>query len=48
MIFLDLTLPGVSGLDVLEAIKSTPEVMHIPILVASGSQNPEDVRATRT
>lgn len=45
MIFLDVTLPGVSGLDVLEAIRSTPELMHIPIVVVSGSQNPEDVRA---
>jgi CheY-like chemotaxis protein len=45
MIFLDLTLPSVSGLEVLDAIKSTPELMHIPIVVASGSQNPEDVRA---
>jgi CheY-like chemotaxis protein len=45
MIFLDLTLPSVSGLEVLKAIKSTPELMHIPIVVASGSQDPEDVRA---
>ena len=45
MIFLDLSLPSVSGLEVLKAIKSTPELMHIPIVVASGSQNPEDIRA---
>jgi CheY-like chemotaxis protein len=45
MIFLDLSLPSVSGLEVLKAIKSTPELMHIPIVVASGSQDPEDVRA---
>jgi CheY-like chemotaxis protein len=45
MVFLDLTLPSVSGLEVLKAIKSTPELMHIPIVVASGSDNPDDVRA---
>ena len=45
VIFLDLSLPKVSGLDVLKAIKSTPHLMHIPIVVASGSENPEHVRA---
>jgi CheY-like chemotaxis protein len=45
LIFLDLSLPKVSGLEVLKAIKSTPELMHIPIVVASGSDNPDDVRA---
>jgi chemotaxis family two-component system response regulator Rcp1 len=45
LIFLDLSLPKVSGLEVLKAIKSTPELMHIPIVVSSGSENPDDVRA---
>ena len=45
MIFLDLSLPRVSGLDVLRAIKSEPSLMHIPIVVASGSDDPEHVRA---
>ena len=45
LIFLDLSLPKVSGLDVLKAIKSTPHLMHIPIVVASGSDDPEHVRA---
>src|SRR5512139_2611750 len=33
LIFLDLSLPKVSGLDVLKAIKTTPHLMHIPIVV---------------
>jgi two-component system, chemotaxis family, response regulator Rcp1 len=45
LIFLDLSLPKVSGLDVLRAIKSTPHLMHIPIVVASGSEDPEHIRA---
>ena len=40
LIFLDLSLPKVSGLEVLKAIKSTPHLMHIPIVVASGSDDP--------
>ena len=45
LIFLDLSLPCISGLEVLRAIKTTPHLMHIPIVVASGSENPEHVRA---
>ncbi len=45
LIFLDLSLPKVSGLEVLKAIKSTPHLMHIPIVVASGTEDPEHVRA---
>ena len=29
----------------LKAIKTTPHLMHIPIVVASGSENPDHVRA---
>jgi two-component system, chemotaxis family, response regulator Rcp1 len=45
LIFLDLSQPRVSGLDVLKVIKSTPELMHIPIVVAAGSDDPKFVRA---
>lgn len=45
LIFLDLSLPKVSGLEVLKAIKTTPHPMHIPIVVASGSEDPEHIRA---
>lgn len=45
LIFLDLSLPKVSGLEVLKAIKTTPHLMHIPIVVASGSEDPAHVRA---
>jgi CheY-like chemotaxis protein len=45
VVFLDLSQPRMSGLDVLKAIKSTPELMHIPIVVAAGSDDPDFVRA---
>src|SRR5688572_8481742 len=45
LIFLDLSLPKLSGLEVLKAIKSTPHLMHIPIVVASGSEDPEHIKA---
>ena len=44
LIFLDLSLPRISGLSVLKTIKSTPSLMHIPIVVAAGSDDPEFVR----
>jgi chemotaxis family two-component system response regulator Rcp1 len=45
LIFLDLSLPRLSGLEVLKAVKSTPHLMHIPVVVASGSEDPEHIRA---
>jgi two-component system, chemotaxis family, response regulator Rcp1 len=45
LIFLDLSQPRISGLDVLKVIKSTPELTHIPIVVAAGSDDPKFVRA---
>jgi CheY-like chemotaxis protein len=45
LIFLDLSQPRVSGLEVLKVIKSTPSLMHIPIVVAAGSDDPKFVRA---
>jgi len=44
LIFLDLSLPKISGLDVLREIKSTPDLMYIPIVVASGTDDPEIIR----
>lgn len=45
LIFMDLSQPKVSGLEVLKVIKSTPELMHIPIVVAAGSDDPKFVRS---
>ena len=45
LIFLDLTLAKVSGLEVLKEIKASAELRHIPIIVWSGVSNPKEVRA---
>jgi CheY-like chemotaxis protein len=45
MIFLDLSQPTDSGLKVLKAIKSSPDLMHIPIVVAAGSDDPKFVKS---
>lgn len=43
LVILDLNLPGTSGHSVLEAIKASPELRHIPVVVLSGSACPDDV-----
>jgi CheY-like chemotaxis protein len=45
LVFLDLSQPSLSGLKVLRAIKASPNLMHIPIVVAAGSDDPKFVRA---
>lgn len=44
LIFLDLHLPKQSGLEVLEEIKADPLLCVIPVVIVSGSENPQDVR----
>jgi two-component system, chemotaxis family, response regulator Rcp1 len=48
LIFLDLSQPRISGLSVLKIIKSTPSLMHIPVVVAAGADDPEFVRKVYT
>jgi CheY-like chemotaxis protein len=45
LVFLDLSQPSLTGLKVLRAIKARPDLMHIPIVVAAGSDDPKFVRA---
>jgi two-component system response regulator len=41
-VFLDLSLPGMSGLDVLRAMKSETRLQDIPVIVMTGSLKPAD------
>lgn len=45
MILLDLKMPKVGGLEVLERIKQDPELRRIPIAVLSSSDRREDIDA---
>ena len=44
IIFLDLHLPRVSGLEVLRTIKTTPRLAITPVVVVSGSDDPQEIR----
>jgi len=43
LILLDLHLPDLGGLAVLEAVKGDPDLRHIPVIVLSSSRDPADV-----
>ncbi len=45
LILLDLNMPGMSGREVLERIKSDPQLRSIPTIVLSSSLAPKDVNA---
>ncbi len=45
VIFLDLRMPKVNGLEVLERLKSHPELSCIPVVVLTSSDREEDVDA---
>ena len=43
VVFLDLKLPKVSGLEVLKEIKSNPGTRHLPVVVVSSSKENPDI-----
>jgi len=45
LVFLDLSQPRMSALELLKYVKSTTELTHIPIVVAAGSDDPKFVQA---
>ncbi|MBP0031183.1 response regulator [Roseofilum sp. Guam] len=44
LVLLDLNLPRKNGREVLAEIKTDPKLKHIPILILSTSQRPEDIQ----
>ena len=44
LIFLDISLPGADGLEILRRLKSDPLLGEIPVIMLSGSENDDDVR----
>lgn len=43
-LFLDLSMPEVSGWDLLARIRANPRLKDLPVVVVSSSSRPEDVR----
>jgi two-component system response regulator len=41
-VFLDLKLPGLNGLEVLEKVRQEPKLKDLPVIVMTGSMNPQD------
>jgi len=45
MVLLDLNLPGLTGLEVLQLIKDVPTLVDTPVILLTGSTDNENVRA---
>lgn len=45
VVVLDMMMPQLSGLDVLEHMRNDPELMHIPVIVVSAKSMPNDIQA---
>ncbi len=43
LILLDIAMPGLDGLDVLERIKSTPELKHIPVIMLTSTDRQREI-----
>jgi two-component system response regulator len=43
LVLLDLKLPGMSGLDLLKALRATPETRLLPVVVFTSSAEPRDL-----
>jgi len=44
VILLDINLPGMNGIDLLKKIRSFPHLKHLPVIIFSTSENPEDIK----
>jgi CheY-like chemotaxis protein len=46
-VFLDLMLPGFSGIEILRLIRSTPEIASLPVIVMTGLTDPKVLEECR-
>lgn len=47
LILLDIMMPGISGYDVLEAVKSDPRMKHIPVIMITAAPLEEELEPLR-
>jgi two-component system response regulator len=45
LVLLDIKLPGVDGIDVLKKVKEDPELMKVPVVMLTTSEQTEDIEA---
>ena len=43
VVLLDLRLPKISGLDILQAIRQSPDLSNLPVIVLAASNNERDI-----
>lgn len=48
LILLDMIMPGLSGLEVLERLKADKKTQNIPVILATGNTSEEDEEAGRS
>jgi DNA-binding response OmpR family regulator len=48
LVLLDISLPSLSGLEVLRAIRSTPEWQRIPVIMLTANGRPESIAEATT
>jgi two-component system response regulator len=44
LVVLDLNLPRISGFEILEEIRRTEHLNDVPVMILSGSSNPQDIQ----
>lgn len=44
VILLDIDLPGINGLDLLQKIRKIPQLQYVPVIMFSTSDNPQDIK----
>ena len=42
-VFLDVMMPDISGLDVLKAIKESPDLSHLPVIMLTAKDRSDDI-----
>ena len=45
VVLLDVMMPDISGLEVLRMMRADPRLRHIPVIVVSAKNRPEDIQA---